>query len=161
MAKRARAYWLMKTEPEAFSIEDLERKKREAWDGVRNYMARNYMREMQLGDLVLFYHSNAAPPGVAGVSEIVAEAYADPTQFDPSSKYYDPKSKPADPRWSLVDVGFVERFAQLLPLDVLKAEPSLTDMVVVQKGSRLSVQPVTKEQFKTVLAMAKAKTKVR
>lgn len=161
MAKRARAYWLMKTEPEAFSIEDLERKGREAWDGVRNYMARNYMREMQKGDLVLFYHSNAAPPGVAGISEIVAEAHPDPTQFEPKSKYYDPKSKPAEPRWSLVDVGFVERFANLVSLDVLKAEPSLSDMVVVQKGSRLSVQPVTKEQFKTVLAMAKAKTKVR
>lgn len=161
MAKRARAYWLMKSEPDAFGIEDLERKGREPWDGVRNYQARNFMRDMQKGDLVLFYHSNAQPPGVAGVAEIVTEAYPDPTQFDPKSKYYDPKSPPADPRWSLVDVGFVERFAALVPLDVLKAEPSLTDMRVVQKGSRLSVQPVEKAEFKTVLAMAKATTKVR
>jgi predicted RNA-binding protein with PUA-like domain len=161
MAKRAREYWLMKSEPDAFGIEDLERKGREPWDGVRNYQARNFMRAMQQGDLVLFYHSNAKPPGVAGVAEIVEEAHADPTQFDPKSKYYDPKSAPADPRWSLVDVSFVERFTDIVGLDVLKAEPSLTDMLVVQKGSRLSVQPVTKTEFKTVLAMAKAKTKVR
>ena len=157
------AYWLFKSEPFKWSWEMQKARGDEGqqWDGVRNYQARNFMRDMQKGDLVLFYHSNAQPPGVAGVAEIVTEAYPDPTQFDPKSKYYDPKSPPADPRWSLVDVGFVERFAALVPLDVLKAEPSLTDMRVVQKGSRLSVQPVTKAEFKTVLAMAKASTKVR
>ncbi len=151
----------MKSEPEAFSIEDLEQRGREPWDGVRNYQARNFMRAMQKGDLVLFYHSNAKPPGVAGVAEIVAEAYPDPTQFDAKSKYFDAKSPSEEPRWSLVDVGFVERFETLIPLDALKSEPTLSKMAVVQKGSRLSVQPVEKAEFKAVLAMAKAKTKVR
>ena len=161
MAKRARAYWLMKSEPEAFSIDDLKERGREPWDGVRNYQARNFMRDMKVGDLVLFYHSNAKPPGVAGVGEIVAEAYPDPTQFDAKSKYFDSKSPSDEPRWSLVDVGFVERFDALVGLSALKAEPSLSEMRVVQKGSRLSVLPVEKGEFKTVLAMAKASTKVR
>ena len=152
MAKRARAYWLMKTEPEAFSIEDLERKGREAWDGVRNYMARNYMREMQLGDLVLFYHSNAAPPGVAGVSEIVAEAYADPTQFDPRSPYYDAAAKPEAPRWLLVDVK-LRRKTALLPLKRMRELPQLRSMRLLQPGNRLSITPVSEAEWQAVLAL--------
>ena len=151
----------MKSEPDVFSIDDLEATDQEPWDGVRNYQARNFMREMQKGDLVLFYHSNAKPPGVAGVAKVATSSYPDPTQFDPKNKYFDPKSKPEDPRWSLVDVTFVERFARFVPLDELKDEPALTGMHVVQKGSRLSVQPVEKADFKRVLAMGKAKTRVR
>lgn len=161
MTSRARAYWLMKTEPDVFSISDLERKGVEPWDGVRNYQARNHMRQMNIDDYVLFYHSNAEPSGVAGIAKIVKTAYPDPSQFDPRSKYYDPKSPPGDPRWSLVEVGFIERFASVVSLATLKADERLSDMVVVQRGSRLSVQPVTKTEFKLVSALGGAKTKVR
>lgn len=151
----------MKSEPDVFSIDDLRKKKSEPWDGVRNYQARNYMREMAPGDLALFYHSNAKPPGVAGVCKIVSEPYPDPTQFDRKSEYYDPKSTREDPRWSLVDVAFVEKFDDEIPLQHLKDDPALKDMRVTQKGSRLSVQPVDKKHFQHVLEMAGAKTKVR
>ncbi len=154
----------MKSEPDVFSIDDLEQCKREPWDGVRNYQARNFMRdEMAVGDLVLFYHSNAKPPGVAGVARIASAAYPDPSAFDPDSKYYDPKSDPDDPRWWLVDVEFVEKFAELVSLDALKAaaKADLDGMLVVRRGQRLSVQPVEKDHFRGVLRMAKAKTKVR
>lgn len=161
MAPRARAYWLMKTEPDVFSIDDLEQRGREPWDGVRNYQARNFMRQMNEGDYVLVYHSNAAPSGVAGLGKIVAPARPDPTQFDPKSDYYDPRSSPEEPRWSLVEVGFVERFVEVVPLAVLKADPTLEKMVVVQRGSRLSVQPVTLGEFKHVLGLARAKTRAR
>ena len=161
MPRRARKYWLMKSEPGAYSIEDLERDGAEPWDGVRNYQARNYMREMAEGDLVIFYHSNAKPKGAVGVAKISREAYPDPTQFDRKSKYYDPKSDPEDPRWSLVDVSFVERFRDVLTLQSLKEDAALDGMVVTQKGSRLSVQPVEKKHFKRVLSLAGAKTKLR
>lgn len=161
MAKRARRYWLMKSEPDVYSIDDMERDGTEFWDGVRNYQARNFMREMAPGDLAFFYHSNAKPPGVAGLVEIVGEARPDPTQFEEGGKYFDPKSKPEDPRWSVVDMKFVEKFAAVLPLRALKDEPALSGMLVAQKGSRLSVQPVDKAHFKHVLKMAGAKTKVR
>jgi len=157
-----RRHWLMKSEPTVYSIDDLKRDKKTSWDGVRNYRARNFMRDdMRVGDLILFYHSNAKPPGVAGVCRIKKEAYPDPTQFDAKSKYYDPKSKKEEPRWSLVDVAFVEKFDDEIPLQTLKDTPALEGMRVTQKGARLSVQPVDKKHFKQVLKMAKAKTKVR
>jgi predicted RNA-binding protein with PUA-like domain len=152
--------WLMKSEPGTYSIDDLARDGSEPWDGVRNYQARNFMREMAKGDLVIFYHSSATPPGAAGVGRICREAYPDPTQFDKKSKYHDPKSKKEDPRWSLVDVEFVERFAREIPLQALKDDPALVGMLVTQKGSRLSVQPVEKKHFKRVLKLAGAKTRV-
>jgi len=153
--------WLMKTEPDVYSIDDLERDGTEPWEGVRNYQARNSMREMAEGDLVIFYHSNAKPPGAAGVCRVSREAYPDDTQFDKNSKYHDPKSKKEDPRWSLVEVAFVEKFAEPISLQALKDDPALEGMLVTQKGSRLSVQPVEKKHFKRVLKMAGATTKVR
>ena len=160
MAKRGMKLWLMKSEPDVYSIDDLARDGTESWEGVRNYQARNFMREMAEGDLVLFYHSNAKPPGVAGVCRIRREAYPDDTQFDKKSQYYDAKSKKADPRWSMVDVEFVEKFDEEISLQAMKDDRALEGMRVTQKGSRLSVQPVDKKHFKRVLKMAKAKTKV-
>ena len=147
-------HWLMKSEPEVFSIEDLERVGRAPWDGVRNYQARNFLRDvMRPGDLALFYHSNAAPPGVVGVARVAGPARPDPTALDPGHDGYDPKSDPAAPRWFLVDVDFVARLPRPVTLDALKAEPALKDMLVVQRGQRLSVQPVTPAEFARVLAM--------
>ena len=151
----------MKSEPDVYSINDLERDRTESWEGVRNYQARNFMRAMREGDLALFYHSNAKPPGVAGVCRISREAYPDDTQFDRKSRYFDPKSKKDDPRWSMVDVTFVEKFDQEVSLQALKDDPGLEGMRVTQKGSRLSVQPVDKKHFQRVLEMASAKTKLR
>ena len=161
MAKRSTHYWLMKSEPDVYSIDDLERDGTESWEGVRNYQARNFMREMAAGDLAIFYHSNAKPPGAAGVCRISREAYPDDTQFNPQSQYFDSKSKPSDPRWSMVDVTFVEKFAELVPLQTLKADPALQGMRVTQRASRLSVQPVDKLHFQRVLRVAKATTRVR
>ena len=143
----------MKTEPDVYSIDDLRRDRRTAWNGVRNYQARNHMRAMKKGDLVLFYHSRSEPPAVAGVAKVVKEAYPDPTQFDRRSEYHDPKSPKDDPRWWLVDVGFVERFADPVSLPVIKGEKRLREMVLVN-NSRLSVQPVTPDEFERVCAMA-------
>jgi len=144
----------MKTEPTAFSIDDLARAQRSTWDGVRNYQARNLMRDaMRAGDRVFIYHSNTDPAGIAGIGEVVAEAHADPSQFDKMSPYFDPKSTPGAPRWQCVDVGYVRHLPRLVTLAELKAEPRLCDMVVVQRGSRLSVQPVTPEAWRLVLAM--------
>jgi predicted RNA-binding protein with PUA-like domain len=154
-----RKYWLMKSEPDVFSIEALEKKKSEGWDGVRNYQARNFMREMREGDLVLFYHSNAKPSGVAGVATIVGEARPDPTQFDPKSDYYDAGSTREEPRWDLVEVGFVEKFEDVIPLETLKADAKLEGMLVTRKGSRLSVTPVEKAHFERVLKLAGSKTR--
>ena len=151
-------YWLMKSEPDVYSIDDLKSDRRTPWDGVRNYQARNHMRAMEKGDLVLFYHSRSKPPAVAGVAKVVKEAYPDPTQFDRKSKYFDPKSPKDAPRWSLVDVGFVERFSAPVPLPAIKADRRLSDMVLVN-NSRLSVQPVEDREFERVRAMAKAKLK--
>jgi len=158
-----RRYWLVKSEPDAYSIDDLERDGQAEWDGVRNYQARNFMRdEMTVGDLVLFYHSNAKPPGVAGVAKVATEAYPDPTQFDPKSKYHDPKATEEAPRWHLVDLSFVEKFDAVLGLDVLKEHADdLEGMMVIKRGIRFSVQPVEKEHFRKVLKLAGAKTKVR
>lgn len=150
-------YWLMKSEPDVFSIDDMARKKREPWNGVRNYQARNNMRAMEAGDLVLFYHSSADEIGVAGVMEVLKAAYPDPTQFDKKSEYFDPKSTEENPRWDLVDVGFKEKFKQIVSLADLKANKGLEGLILLQKGTRLSVIPVSAAHFKLITKMANAK----
>jgi predicted RNA-binding protein with PUA-like domain len=152
-----RNHWLFKSEPDAFGYDDLEARpgKTEPWDGVRNYQARNFMRDdAKVGDLVLFYHSRCDPPHVAGIAEVASEPYPDPTQFDPDSKYFDPKSTPEEPRWFLVDVRAVRKLERPVSLAELKANPALSEMVVTQKGSRLSIQPVREDEYREVLAMA-------
>ena len=151
-----RRYWLVKSEPETFSIDDLARAPRQTtcWDGVRNYQARNYLREMTVGDQVLFYHSNADPPAVVGSAEVVRTAYPDDTQFDKRSDHHDPASSPDDPRWSMVDLKYREKFPISLPLDRLKQESKLKGMVLLRKGSRLSVQPVSEADWKVISRMA-------
>ncbi len=152
-----RRYWLMKCEPAAYTIDDLARDGRTSWEGVRNYQARNFMRDgMQLGDGVLFYASNAEPSGVTGVAEIVRAAYPDPFALKKGHKYFDPGSRKEAPVWYMVDIGFVERFAGTVPLDALKATKGLEQMVVTQKGSRLSVQPATKSEFDIVVRLGRA-----
>jgi predicted RNA-binding protein with PUA-like domain len=146
----------MKTEPAVFSFEDLRRRPHaiDHWEGVRNYQARNYMKdEMKKGDLVLFYHSNCAEPGVVGVAEITREAYPDYFAWDRSSRYFDPKSTPENPRWFMVDVTWKKAFRRTVTLKDLKAEPKLRDMKVLRKGQRLSVMPVTRAEFERVSAM--------
>jgi predicted RNA-binding protein with PUA-like domain len=135
-------YWLMKSEPEVYSIVDLQRDGNTIWDGVRNYQARNYLCQMQSGDLAFFYHSNANPPGIAGLMRVVTTGIADPTQFEPTSKYYDPKSTLADPRWQTVVVEFVEVFADIISLSTLREKFSASELIVVKQGNRLSVIPV-------------------
>jgi len=155
MARKKR-YWLMKSEPGTYSIEDLKRDGKTCWDGVRNYQARNLMRdEMRVGDGVLFYHSRAKPMGVYGIAEIMREAYPDDSAFDPQDKHYDPKSDPANPTWMMVDVGYVGTLETPVTLDMLKQTPGLEKMMVIQRGSRLSVQPVTKKEWDIVLGMSK------
>jgi predicted RNA-binding protein with PUA-like domain len=147
-------YWLMKTEPGAYSIDDLARDGRTSWEGVRNYQARNFMRdEMQVGDGVLFYHSNAEPPGVAGLARVARTGYPDPTARDPGSHYFDPKASAEDPRWYMVDIEFVERFPEIVPLSAIRDEPALAQMPLNHK-SRLSVQPVTADEFEVVRKLA-------
>ncbi len=151
-------YWLIKSEPDVFGIKDLKKVKREKWDGVRNYQARNYMRdEMDVGDLAIFYHSNAKPPGAAGIARVCSEAYADPSQFDKKSDYYDEKSSMDNPRWMLRDFEFVLEFPEIVSLDALKAEKSLEGMMVTQRGTRLSITPVDPKHFKKVCQMAGVK----
>jgi predicted RNA-binding protein with PUA-like domain len=148
-------YWLMKSEPDVFSVEDLERDGSTCWNSVRNYQARNFMRDdMKVGDRVLFYHSNANPPGVAGIAEVARESYPDHTALDPADDYFDPKATPEEPRWYMVDVRFVEKFAVPLPLEELKSRRAFDDMLVSGK-SRLSVQPVTREHFDAVVKLAR------
>jgi predicted RNA-binding protein with PUA-like domain len=154
------SFWLMKSEPDVYSIDDLKRERVTGWEGVRNYQARNFMRDaMKKGDLVFFYHSNAKPPGLAGLARVDGPAVADPTQFDPKSEYYDATSDRANPRWLMVTVRFVEKFPQLVPLEVLKADPALKGLPLLQKGQRLSVQPVSDGHARHLLRLAKAKTK--
>lgn len=148
------AYWLMKSEPSVFSIDDLETKKTSLWDGVRNYQARNFMREMQAGDQVFFYHSSCPEPGIVGVMEIVKTAYPDPTQFEPESPYFDPKSERENPRWSGVDVGFKKKLKKVLSLTELKAMPELAELALVRPGNRLSVMPVTAAEWKAIATKA-------
>jgi len=154
----AKQYWLMKTEPDVFSLEDLKHRpnKTEPWDGIRNYQARNFMRDqMQFGDEVLFYHSNAgAETGVVGLAKVASkQAYPDPTAFDPNSKYHDPKSDPDNPRWLLVDIEYKKAFKHLVSLKDLKANPELEGMLVVKRGQRLSIQPVEETHFLEVCRM--------
>ena len=153
------AYWLMKTEPSEFSIDDLKArpKRTEPWDGVRNYQARNMMRdEMKKGDGVLFYHSNCEEPGIVGIAKVAREGYPDPTAFDPEDKHYDPKSDPDDPRWYHVDVQFVRKLARTIPLAELKAHEALAGMPLVRRGNRLSVMPVTEAEWEHVLGLEEA-----
>ena len=148
------AYWLMKSEPDAYSIDDLERDGREPWDGIRNYQARNMMRdEMKIGDEVFFYHSNCKEPGIVGVMKVASEPYPDPTQFDPKAKYYDPKSKEEEPRWILVDVAFVRKLDRPIPLAELKVHPALADFRLNMRGNRLSIFPVDKKHWDVVLSL--------
>ena len=151
-----RRYWLVKSEPESFSIDDLARAPRQTtcWDGVRNYQARNYLREMAVGDHVLFYHSNADPPAVVGSAEVVRTAYPDDTQFDTRSHHYDAASTAGHPRWDMVDLKFREKFQASLPLDRLRREPRLKGMELLRKGSRLSVQPVTEADWRVIMKLA-------
>jgi predicted RNA-binding protein with PUA-like domain len=150
-------YWLMKSEPDAFSIDDLARLGREPWSGVRNYQARNFMRAMSEGDGVFFYHSSTAVPGIVGIGEVVSGVYPDPTQFDKKSPYYDAKSTPEEPRWSLVDIGFKRKFKLVLSLDELKTHADRLDgFALLNRGNRLSVLPVTTAQWKTILSLEKA-----
>lgn len=145
-------YWLMKSEPHVYSYEDLEKDGETCWEGVRNYQARNFMQDMVKGDGVLFYHSNAKPPHVAGVAEVSREAYPDYFAFEPESKYYDPKSSSEKPRWFMVDLKPVKKFSPV-SLQALKDNPALEEMRVVQKGQRLSVMPVTEGEFNEVCRM--------
>ena len=147
-------YWLMKSEPDTFSIDDLARVGTEPWSGVRNYQARNYMRdEMRVGDGVLFYHSSCAEPGVAGLAQVASDAYPDPTQFDRKSDYHDPKSTPENPRWQLVDVAFTRKLARTIALAELKADPRLDGFALLQRSNRLSILPVTKAQWNRILSL--------
>ena len=149
-------YWLMKSEPDAFSIDDLERVGIEPWNGVRNYQARNFMRDgMQVGDGVLFYHSNCKEPGIVGTATVSSAAYPDETQFDPKSDYHDPKSTREDPRWSLVDVAFERKLTRTITLDEIKqhADALGDGFALMQRGNRLSVLPVTAAQWKFLLAL--------
>ena len=147
-------YWLMKSEPDDYSIDDLERDGVEMWDGIRNYQARNTMRDdMKVGDEVFFYHSSCKVPGIVGIARVASEPYPDPTQFDTKSKYYDPKSDKADPRWCLVDIEFVRKTSRNITLTEIKAEKSLADMVLTRKGNRLSIMPVSKAHWKKILSL--------
>ena len=148
-------YWLMKSEPDTFSLQDLKERpqQREPWDGVRNYQARNFMRDgMSVGDGILFYHSNTKPPGIVGLAEVVSEAYPDPTAFDKKSKYYDEKSDPSNPRWFLVDVAYRKGFKHQVSLEAMKGMSELAEMKVLQKGNRLSITPVSESEYKAICA---------
>ena len=147
------AYWLLKSEPDTYSIDDLEREGVAHWEGVRAYAARNNLRAMKPGDLAFFYHSNADPPGVAGICEVVREAYPDHTQFDAASKYFDPRATPERPRWFMPDVRFVRKFPRLVPLSEIRQTPGLQDMQLVRFG-RLSVQAVTDKEWEIVCDLA-------
>lgn len=151
-------FWLIKSEPEVFSIDDLAKAKNQTthWDGVRNYQARNFIRdEMKLGDKVLFYHSNTEPNAVVGICEVVKEGYPDFTAFDPKDIHYDPKSKKELPAWFMFDVKFVKKFSRIISLNEIKANKKLQKMRLVQTGNRLSVMPVTKEEFEEIMKMGK------
>jgi len=152
----AKKYWLMKSEPDAFSIDQLKKRGKTLWDGVRNYQARNFMiEEMKPGDQVLFYHSNAKPPGIVGLAKVSGPAVPDPTQFKKNSDYFDPKSTKDEPRWKCVEVEFADKFNEMLSLDWLKDQKQLSDMLVTKKGQRLSIQPVEKKHYDWIVKQAK------
>lgn len=146
-------YWLMKSEPDEFSIHDLQRLQQVRWDGVRNYQARNFLRSMQPGDLLFFYHSSCPQPGIAGIARIASVHYPDPTALEPDSHYFDAKASAAKNPWSAIDVAFVEAFKQVIPLAQLKAQSALLELPLVHKGSRLSVMPVSAEEWAAILAL--------
>ena len=149
------SYWLMKSEPHVYSFEDLQNDGSTHWDGVRNYQARNFMRDdMKIGDLVLYYHSNTKPPHVAGIARVCKEGYPDYTSFDTDSKYFDEKSTPDNPRWFMVDLEPVEAFGKVVSLQDVKDNVTLEGMLLVRKGQRLSIQPVLENEFKEILSMA-------
>lgn len=152
----SKEYWLMKSEPSTFSIDHLIRSPDQTtcWDGVRNYQARNFMRSMAVGDRVLFYHSNTDPPAVVGIAEVVKTAYPDPTQFNKKDTHYDPESKPSAPRWDMVDIRYVCKFARALTLDELRKESTLKEMALLKKGSRLSVQPISPLEWRHIVKLA-------
>jgi predicted RNA-binding protein with PUA-like domain len=152
------AYWLMKSEPDVFGYDDLVAAKREGWDGIRNYQARIFLRAMRKGDKAIFYHSNATPPGVAGVAKIVGEAEPDPTQFDPTCKYFDSGSNPDEPRWDLVTVAPVKKL-RFIPLDELRTMPELAECRLLAKGNRLSVIPLTDDEFDAIVAAGSARSR--
>jgi predicted RNA-binding protein with PUA-like domain len=156
-------YWLIKSEPDVFSIHDLAKAKKKTthWEGVRNYQARNFLRAMKKGDLALFYRSNAEPSAVAGVVEVVREAYPDASAWDPRSAYHDPKASPENPIWSMVDVKLVEIFSREVPLDELRGVKSLAGMELLRRGSRLSVHPVTPAEFRTIQSLASKRPAAR
>lgn len=145
--------WLMKTEPDTFSIDDLRARKTEPWNGVRNYQARNYIRAMQRGDEVMIYHSSCAVPGVAGLAKVASAPYPDPGQFDPKDEYFDAGSDRGNPRWMLVDVRFVRKLKRVIPLDEIRALRNVGDFALTRRGNRLSVLPVTEPQWKAILAL--------
>ncbi|RMH00548.1 MAG: EVE domain-containing protein [Deltaproteobacteria bacterium] len=160
MPRRPFACFLVKSEPDAYSIDDLARERRAPWDGVRNYQARNIMRDrMKKGDPVFFYHSNASPPGLVGLARVASAAKPDPTQFDPSSPAYDPRATPDAPRWWLVDLEFVEKFPRFVPLAELRADPALDGMELLRRGSRLSVQEVEDRHALRLLELAGARSR--
>jgi len=147
-------YWLMKSEPSCFSIDDLHNAPNQTspWDGVRNYQARNFMqKDMKLGDKIFFYHSNCKPPGIIGIAEVASGAYPDHTAFDPESDHPDPKSTPDNPRWFMVDVRYVEQFPKIIPLDELKLHTELASMPLLRKGNRLSVMPVGETEWQYIV----------
>ena len=147
-------YWLMKSEPDVYNIDDLERDGREMWDSIRNYQARNMMRDdMRIGDEVFFYYSNCKEPGIAGISRVCSEPYPDPTQFDEKSRYFDPKSTAENPRWILVDVEFVRKFDRIITLQEIKSHPELEDMILTRRGNRLSIMPVDKQHWDFILSL--------
>jgi predicted RNA-binding protein with PUA-like domain len=154
MSPRKR-YWLMKTEPDGFSIDDLRKVGTEPWTGVRNYQARNFMRSMQVGDGVLFYHSSTEIPGIYGLAEVASAPYPDPTQFDPKSHYFDPKASAETPRWDLVDVRFVRKLARPIALSTIRehADALGEEFALIRRGARLSVLPVTAAQWKLLLSL--------
>lgn len=156
-------YWLMKSEPGSFSIDDLNKstKKTTCWDGVRNYQARNYMREMVKGDQILFYHSSIEPAGIVGIAEVSRSAYPDHTALDPKDHHYDPKSTPENTIWEMVDIRLVRVFAVMITLDELRGVAGLESMELLRKGSRLSVQPVKPEEWKIILKLADKKEKAK
>ncbi len=148
-------YWLMKTEPNTYSWDDLKAapQRTDCWDGIRNYQARNYLREMQLGDTVFIYHSQVQPASIMGIARVTRTAYPDPTQFDPAGKYFDPKSQPDNPRWDMVDVQAVSEFDTPIPLPELRQTPGLEAMVLLRKGMRLSIQPVTPQEWQIITSL--------
>lgn len=147
-------YWLMKSEPDAYSIDDLKTQKSTHWDGIRNYQARNMMRdEMKKGDIVFFYHSSCAQPGIVGLMTVSKESYPDHTAWDPESKYYDPKSDPENPRWIMVDVKYKRKLKRVIPLTEIKANPALESMTLVRKGNRLSIMELSQQEYKVLLGM--------